>query len=220
MTLDSVTGLYYERNRNYSPSLGTWTSQDPLQYINGANAYQFVMGNPVGNRDASGLDPGFDASYGGTVNYSSPAAQQFFGTLLCKAENELNNLWQGLNNLGRRSPIQLGVSTDGPVNASATWGGGLGVAGNVTVPVVPGISTTTTVDSSGNVTHSTSVSAGPVSVDNTGTVTVTTEIPETPLSGSVGVNVPMLSNDIVNNAVNNAVQSEYNYTPGPPNAFW
>ena len=49
--MDSVTGLYYERNRNYSPSLGRWTSQDPLQYINGANTYQLVMGNPVMNVD-------------------------------------------------------------------------------------------------------------------------------------------------------------------------
>ena len=55
MTLDPVTGLYYERNRNYSPSLGTWTSQDPLQYINGANTYQFVMGNPVNAVDPEGL---------------------------------------------------------------------------------------------------------------------------------------------------------------------
>ena len=54
MTLDPVTGLYYERNRNYSPSLGTWTSQDPAGYINGANTYQFVMSNPVGSVDASG----------------------------------------------------------------------------------------------------------------------------------------------------------------------
>ena len=54
MTLDPVTGLYYERNRNYSPSLGVWISQDPLQYINGANTYQFVMSNPVGNLDPNG----------------------------------------------------------------------------------------------------------------------------------------------------------------------
>ena len=54
MTLDSVTGLYYERNRNYSPSLGTWTSQDPLKYINGADTYQFVMGNPAGLADPMG----------------------------------------------------------------------------------------------------------------------------------------------------------------------
>ncbi len=55
MALDPVTGLYYERARWYSPSLGTWTSQDPLQYINGADTYQFVMSNPVGRVDPFGL---------------------------------------------------------------------------------------------------------------------------------------------------------------------
>ena len=54
MTLDAVTGLDYERFRNYSPSLGTWISQDPLQYINGADRYQFVMSGPVGATDAWG----------------------------------------------------------------------------------------------------------------------------------------------------------------------
>jgi RHS repeat-associated protein len=49
------TGLYLFRHRNYSPSLGTWTSQDPAGYINGANTYQFVMSNPVGRVDAKGL---------------------------------------------------------------------------------------------------------------------------------------------------------------------
>ena len=55
MALDPVTGLYYERARWYSPSLGTWTSQDPLQYINGANTYQFVGSDPVGMIDILGL---------------------------------------------------------------------------------------------------------------------------------------------------------------------
>ena len=54
MTLDAVTGLYYERFRNYSPTLGRWTSQDPLGYIDGANTYQFVDSSPVGNVDAGG----------------------------------------------------------------------------------------------------------------------------------------------------------------------
>ncbi|NNM85688.1 MAG: hypothetical protein HKL96_08035, partial [Phycisphaerales bacterium] len=56
MTLDQVTGLYYARNRNYSPSLGVWISQDPLQYINGANTYQMEMSGPVRSVDPSGLD--------------------------------------------------------------------------------------------------------------------------------------------------------------------
>ena len=54
MTLDQVTGLYYARNRNYSPTLGRWINQDPAGYVNGANTYQFVMSNPVGNTDPRG----------------------------------------------------------------------------------------------------------------------------------------------------------------------
>ncbi len=55
MALDPVAGLYYERNRNYPPSLGTWISQDPLQYINGANTYLFLESNPVNYVDISGF---------------------------------------------------------------------------------------------------------------------------------------------------------------------
>ena len=54
MQLDAVTGLYYARNRNYSPSLGRWINQDPAGYINGANTYQFVVGNPVNAVDPWG----------------------------------------------------------------------------------------------------------------------------------------------------------------------
>ena len=82
MTLDPATRLYYARNRNYSPSLGRWINQDPAGYINGANTYQFVMSNPVGNVDPWGLyslteggvtftDNGNNAA--ATVNYH-PAA--------------------------------------------------------------------------------------------------------------------------------------------------
>ena len=54
MTLDPVPGLYYARNRNYSPTLGRWINQDPAGYINGANTYQFVMGNPATLVDPAG----------------------------------------------------------------------------------------------------------------------------------------------------------------------
>ena len=52
---DAETENYYVRNRYYSPSLGRWMEQDPAQYINGANTYQFVNSSPVGNVDAEGL---------------------------------------------------------------------------------------------------------------------------------------------------------------------
>ncbi|MGC8561317.1 MAG: RHS repeat-associated core domain-containing protein [Phycisphaerae bacterium] len=54
MMLDAATGLYYDRARDYSPTLGRWMEQDPAQYINGANTYQFVDSSPVENVDGSG----------------------------------------------------------------------------------------------------------------------------------------------------------------------
>ena len=83
MTLDPVTGLYYARNRNYSPSLGRWINQDPAGYINGANTYQFVMSNPVGNVDPFGL-AGEDDDVGGNPETPPPSSfmegiDEFFG---------------------------------------------------------------------------------------------------------------------------------------------
>ena len=57
MTLDAVTGLYDERFRNYSPSLGMWISQDPAGYLGGANAYSFDGGDPIDRSDVSGMVP-------------------------------------------------------------------------------------------------------------------------------------------------------------------
>ena len=72
MTLDQVTGLYYARNRNYSPSLGVWISQDPLQYVNGANTYQMEMSGPVGSVDPEGMRRisfAFDAFINGNLRH-------------------------------------------------------------------------------------------------------------------------------------------------------
>jgi RHS repeat-associated protein len=45
-----------ERGRRfYSPSLGRWTSRDPIGEWGGKNLSAFVGNNPVGNRDALGL---------------------------------------------------------------------------------------------------------------------------------------------------------------------
>ena len=64
MTLDQITGLYGGRFRNYSPSLGRWTNQDPAGYTNGANRYQFVGSNPVNRADPRGLSGLADAVVG------------------------------------------------------------------------------------------------------------------------------------------------------------
>jgi RHS repeat-associated protein len=52
---DGATGLYYYRNRYYSPQLGRFISQDPLGLGGGTNFYAYVGGDPVNFIDPLGL---------------------------------------------------------------------------------------------------------------------------------------------------------------------
>ena len=56
---DAETGLYHVRNRQYDPSLGAFTTRDPIGYAAGdANLYRYVGNDPVGAVDPSGLEHG------------------------------------------------------------------------------------------------------------------------------------------------------------------
>lgn len=50
------TGLYYLRNRVYSPELGRFLSRDPIGFAGGFNLYAYAAGNPASWRDPRGLD--------------------------------------------------------------------------------------------------------------------------------------------------------------------
>jgi RHS repeat-associated protein len=67
--LDSYSGLYHFRNRDYSPTMGRWTRQDPLGYVDGGSLYQAYKGSPIDTLDTLGLqvitDPGIRAQDGG-----------------------------------------------------------------------------------------------------------------------------------------------------------
>jgi len=54
---DVTRGLYHFRFRDYSPTLGRWTSLDPLRYAAGdVNLYRPVGNDPINRLDPSGLD--------------------------------------------------------------------------------------------------------------------------------------------------------------------
>ena len=66
---DNETDSIYLRARYYSPSLGRFTTEDPVK--DGDNWYSYCAGNPVNNWDPSGLDkekflavPAFSQKYG------------------------------------------------------------------------------------------------------------------------------------------------------------
>jgi len=56
----AFTFQWHVRFRGYEPRLGRWMARDPLQYVGGANLYQYVRAKPIGPMDPLGLqDTGY-----------------------------------------------------------------------------------------------------------------------------------------------------------------
>jgi len=53
---DAETGLYYYKNRYYSPSLGRFLQPDPIGYAAGMNLYQYALNAPSNLTDPLGLE--------------------------------------------------------------------------------------------------------------------------------------------------------------------
>jgi len=59
---DPLTGLTRFGMRDYDAAAGRWTSRDPILHDGGLNVYVYSDGNPVSQRDPSGLDEGGGAT--------------------------------------------------------------------------------------------------------------------------------------------------------------
>jgi RHS repeat-associated protein len=94
---DVTSGLYHFRYRDYSPTLGRWTSLDPLRYDAGdVNLYRPVGNNPLNSLDPSGLEevvPYYDVTLALVPAASNP------GGLVDRLKGTLNTLQDALNNL-------------------------------------------------------------------------------------------------------------------------
>jgi RHS repeat-associated protein len=139
--MDSATGHYYARNRNYSPSLGSVSrqepksrlsagaahreiNQDPAGYINGANTYQFVESNPVGNVDPWGLSAIYDEMM---ANASPPIPAGGAATITIYVVDRSGGVRTGSNPEGNACHIDMVIPGVGVVGY---YGIGHGGAGN------------------------------------------------------------------------------------------
>ena len=90
MTLGAVTELYYDRARDYSPSLGRWLTRDPIGYQGGINLYGFVNSSPVGNVDGTG-PPGGTIAAVANANGTATNVGYYFGKVTDSATAKLGN---------------------------------------------------------------------------------------------------------------------------------
>jgi RHS repeat-associated protein len=112
--LDSESGLYYFRNRYYSPDLGRFISRDPLGYDAGdINLYRFVGNNPYGGLDPMGLEifqlAVYLSNYEGTDFSIQPRSDLHnFNSSLNAIRNKFKELNRLHNNYGLPDVFALG----------------------------------------------------------------------------------------------------------------
>lgn len=54
---DQEAGLYYNNNRDYEPTTGRYVESDPIGIDGGYATYAYVLSDPLGKKDPSGLNP-------------------------------------------------------------------------------------------------------------------------------------------------------------------
>jgi len=119
---DWETGLYNVRNREYHPTLGRWTSEDPIDYVGGPNLYSYCNDNPAVTTDPSGLmdlekvERGIAGLFEGAIEFLSASDTAIPSAMMAKGYGDfllgINKTVQGLRDkpgLGAPASVAEGV---------------------------------------------------------------------------------------------------------------
>jgi len=100
---DTQTGLYYYRNRYYSPDLGRFMQRDPLGYVDGMGLYEFVGGRPIALLDAFGL------SWSDSVRRNASVAGAAVGGAASSVADSVVSMGQTYYKLGGEAGAAFGA---------------------------------------------------------------------------------------------------------------
>lgn len=126
---DQETNLYYYRARYYDPTIGRFTSEDPIRFTGGINFYVYVLNSPVNFIDPLGLQC--------TCSYS-----QSTGVIRCVDNTTGRVVAQGSGyagiGAGLNNPAMQGVEDTGPLpQGSYSIGAPTHRKGPLTLPLTP-----------------------------------------------------------------------------------
>ena len=133
---NELNGLYFYRNRYYSPLLGRFISEDPLGFAgSGPNVYAYAVNDPIDFADPFGLEVGdwwdphsYDFSHydpWDTVRDVGNIAEAFTDTLTFGSASSLNDAL-GAGGMVDRCGIGHKLGTAAGIVSSIALGGALG----------------------------------------------------------------------------------------------
>jgi RHS repeat-associated protein len=111
---DQESGLNYNGNRYYDPSVGRYTRPDPVGLTGGMNRYGYVQNDPVNFIDPRGLQAGFGYYDPGMASAAALGQVGYYGQ-----SQPVPTDWTGVALVGGSVALVPAVALGGPYVAAA-----------------------------------------------------------------------------------------------------
>lgn len=114
----SQLGLSEHRNRYTNPKIGRWLSTDPLRFQDGANIYAYVLNEPIGKSDPSGLRTCTTPQYEPCMQDS----EREFADCMTAASEAFNNCKNAADTAMSGCKAACSYLSCGPLITACEWG--------------------------------------------------------------------------------------------------